>query len=105
MSKAAWNGRTVAVVDRYFPSSKTCSECGSYQEKMPLSVRVWNCPDCGTKHDRDCNAAKNLRLFALGNRVTARGGSKNLLATTSTPVETRTEEMTLKPVRNRRQAA
>src|SRR5574343_1932012 len=103
--KSAWNGRQVVVVDRWFPSSKTCSACGSYQAKMPLSVRDWTCPDCGTKHDRDCNAAKNLRLFALGNRVTARGGSKNLLATASTPVETRTEEMPLKPVRNRRKAA
>ena len=104
--KSAWNGRQVVVVDRFFPSSKMCSQCGSYQEKMPLSVRDWTCPDCGTKHDRDCNAAKNLRLFALGNRVTARGvGLRPVDIRINTNDETRTEEMTLKPVRNRRQAA
>jgi putative transposase len=42
--KSAWNGRQVVVVDRWFPSSKTCSDCGSYQPKMPLSVRQWTCP-------------------------------------------------------------
>jgi putative transposase len=92
--KAAWYGRTVVVVDRWFPSSKTCSECGSYRKKMPLSVRDWTCPDCGTRHDRDVNAAKNLRNIALGNRVTARGGSKNLLGLPDTPDEARTEEFT-----------
>lgn len=64
--KAAWYGRRVVVVDRWFPSSKTCSACGSYQDKMPLSVRDWTCPDCGTRHDRDVNAAKNIRSFATG---------------------------------------
>jgi putative transposase len=93
--KAAWNGRTVVVVDRWFPSSKTCSQCGSYQEKMPLSVREWTCPDCGARHDRDVNAAKNLRLFALGDRVTARGaGLKPVEIRLDTRGETRTEEFT-----------
>ena len=95
MSKAAWYGRTVVVVDRWFPSSKTCSSCGAYQSKMPLSVRDWTCPDCGIRHDRDANAAKNIRMWATaGEAGIARGGSKNLLShVLSTPGETRTEEM------------
>ncbi|MHB8371045.1 MAG: RNA-guided endonuclease InsQ/TnpB family protein, partial [Leptospirales bacterium] len=59
--KAERRGGRVVVADRWFPSSKTCSECGAVQDKMPLSVRQWICPDCGTIHDRDVNAARNLR--------------------------------------------
>jgi len=105
--KADWYGRSVVVVDRWFPSSKTCSECGSYQEKMPLNIRNWTCPDCGTRQDRDVNAAKNIYRFATGGEPgIARGGSKNLLGhRLSTPGETRTEEMPIEPVRNRRKAA
>lgn len=78
--KAAWYGRTVEVVDRFAPTSKMCSDCGSYQQTMPLSVREWTCPDCGTRHDRDVNAAKNILKFStLGNRgFEARGAGKNL---------------------------
>ncbi|MFF0727763.1 RNA-guided endonuclease InsQ/TnpB family protein [Streptomyces sp. NPDC004134] len=68
--KAAWYGRTVIVVDRWFPSSRLCSACGTLQDKMPLHVRTWTC-DCGTTHDRDVNAAKNL--LAAGRAVTACG--------------------------------
>ncbi|MGP4052190.1 RNA-guided endonuclease InsQ/TnpB family protein [Streptomyces sp. 2A115] len=57
--KAAWYGRQVIVVDRFFPSSRLCSVCGTVQEKMPLSVRRWVC-GCGAVHDRDVNAANNL---------------------------------------------
>jgi len=68
--KAAWYGREVVVVDRFLPSSRLCSTCGALQEKMPLHVRTWTC-DCGTVHDRDVNAAKNL--LAAGRAVTACG--------------------------------
>ncbi|MBC9719770.1 IS200/IS605 family element transposase accessory protein TnpB, partial [Streptomyces sp. TRM66268-LWL] len=68
--KAQWYGRHVVVVDRFFPSSKLCSACGTLQGKMPLSVREWTC-DCGTTHDRDVNAARNL--LAAGLAVTACG--------------------------------
>ncbi|GAA3108198.1 MULTISPECIES: zinc ribbon domain-containing protein [Nonomuraea] len=61
--KAAWYGRTVVAVDRWFPSSKLCSQCGTLQKKMPLNVREWTCA-CGTVHDRDVNAARNV--FAAG---------------------------------------
>jgi putative transposase len=68
--KAAWYGREVIAVDRFFPSSRLCSGCGTLQERMPLSVRTWTCA-CGTTHDRDVNAAKNL--LAAGLAVTVCG--------------------------------
>lgn len=68
--KAAWYGREVVVVDRFFPSSRLCSTCGILRERMPLHVRTWTC-GCGTTHDRDVNAAKNL--LAAGRAVTACG--------------------------------
>lgn len=58
--KAKWYGRTVIAVDRWFPSSKTCSCCGHRLEKLALSVRGWTCPSCGAIHDRDVNAAQMI---------------------------------------------
>ncbi|MFJ6406461.1 RNA-guided endonuclease InsQ/TnpB family protein [Streptomyces hydrogenans] len=63
--KAAWYGREVVVVDRFFPSSKLCSHCGALAKRMPLHVRTWTCENCGTTHDRDVNAAKNLKAAGL----------------------------------------
>lgn len=68
--KAAWYGRNLVVVDRWFPSSKLCSTCGTLQGKMSLNVRTWTCV-CGTTHDRDVNAAENL--LAAGLAVTVCG--------------------------------
>ncbi|MER5382675.1 RNA-guided endonuclease TnpB family protein [Streptomyces sp. NPDC002688] len=68
--KAQWYGREVIAVDRWFPSSRLCSACGALRERMPLHVRTWTC-DCGTAHDRDVNAAKNLLVAGLA--VTACG--------------------------------
>ncbi|MFI5649668.1 RNA-guided endonuclease InsQ/TnpB family protein [Streptomyces anulatus] len=68
--KAAWYGRDLIAVDRWFPSSRLCSACGALQGKMPLNVRTWTC-GCGTTHDRDVNAAKNL--LAAGRAVEACG--------------------------------
>ncbi|MDU8992797.1 RNA-guided endonuclease TnpB family protein [Streptomyces mirabilis] len=68
--KAAWYGREVIAVDRWFPSSKLCSACGTLQDTMPLNMRTWTC-DCGTTHDRDVNAANNL--LAAGLAVTVCG--------------------------------
>lgn len=62
--KAGRRGGRVVVADRWFASSKICSVCAVKQDKMPLAVRQWTCPDCGTLHDRDGNAARNL--LALG---------------------------------------
>lgn len=71
--KAARYGKTVVKIDRWFPSSKTCSDCGYIVEKLPLSVREWTCPECGTTHDRDANAAANI--LAVGQTVSAHGGT------------------------------
>jgi putative transposase len=62
--KAAWYGRDVIVIDRYFPSSRLCSACGARRSEMPLNVRTWVC-GCGASHDRDVNAAKNLLAAGL----------------------------------------
>lgn len=70
--KAQWYGREVIAVDRFFPSSKLCSACGTLQEKMPLHVRTWTC-DCGTTHDRDVNAARNLKAAGLAVSVCGAG--------------------------------
>ncbi|MFD8915741.1 RNA-guided endonuclease InsQ/TnpB family protein [Streptomyces sp. NPDC059575] len=62
--KAQWYGREVIAIDRWFPSSRLCSACGTLRDKMPLHVRTWTC-DCGTTHDRDVNAAKNILAVGL----------------------------------------
>lgn len=58
--KCAWHGRPFVKVDRFYPSSKTCSACGHVLPGLPLSVREWRCPECGATHDRDLNAATNI---------------------------------------------
>ena len=63
--KAQMYGKQIYRVDRFFPSSKTCSVCGCIQDKMPLHIREWTCPDCGAYHDRDINAATNLLRQAM----------------------------------------
>jgi putative transposase len=59
--KAKWYGRTYLALERFFPSSKLCSTCGHLLEELPLSVREWDCPTCGAPHDRDINAAINIK--------------------------------------------
>ena len=59
--KAEWYGRQIVVIDRYYPSSQICSECGVQNPAVKdLSVRRWKCPVCGAEHDRDVNAARNI---------------------------------------------
>jgi putative transposase len=58
--KARWAGRTFLQIDRWFPSSKTCSCCGFIVDKLPLDIREWTCPKCGEVHDRDYNASVNI---------------------------------------------
>ncbi len=87
--KTEQGGAKVLVADRWFPSSKTCSACGYVMEKLPLSVRQWTCPKCGTVHDRDGNASQNLKNLAASSAVTAcRLGSSgpNVRAGTKLPI-------------------
>lgn len=71
--KADWYGRELIKIDRWFPSSKTCSQCSHVVEKLPLNIREWQCPSCDTFHDRDVNASKNI--LAAGLAVSACGAS------------------------------
>jgi len=77
--KCERSGKILVKVDRFFPSSKTCSNCYQRVSSLPLDVRQWTCSNCGTNHDRDVNAALNikaegLRILSLGTSETAKGG-------------------------------
>ena len=64
--KCDWYGRKLVTIDRFFPSSKRCNHCGFVTDKLPLNVRSWDCPSCGTKGiDRDLNAGKNILAAGL----------------------------------------
>ncbi|MGB3237683.1 MAG: RNA-guided endonuclease TnpB family protein [Geitlerinemataceae cyanobacterium] len=63
--KCDWYGRELVKIDRWFPSSKRCSNCGYVVEKMPLDIRQWKCPSCGITHDRDVNASVNILAAGL----------------------------------------
>ena len=71
--KADWYGRELIKIDRYFPSSKRCSSCGHTVEKLPLNIREWDCPECGSHHDRDINASINI--LAAGGAVSVCGAT------------------------------
>ena len=63
--KTARTGRHLIVIGRWYPSSKTCSACGHLLAELSLTTRHWTCPSCGTRHDRDINAAKNILAAGL----------------------------------------
>ncbi|KUL29755.1 RNA-guided endonuclease InsQ/TnpB family protein, partial [Actinoplanes awajinensis] len=69
--KSQWYSRDLVVIDRWYPSSKVCSACGTLAATMPLNVRTWTCRNCGSTHDRDVNAARNI--LAAGLAVSACG--------------------------------
>jgi putative transposase len=71
--KAKWYGRTVVKIDRWYPSSKTCSACGHLLDTLTLDVREWVCPACGVWHDRDRNAALNILTEGLSATMPAEG--------------------------------
>jgi putative transposase len=76
--KADWAGRLLVAIDQWFPSSKRCSGCGHTLSSLPLSIRQWDCPECGMCHDRDINAATNIKaaglaVLALGENVSGIG--------------------------------
>jgi putative transposase len=78
--KSAWRGGQVMVADRWYPSSKTCSDCGHRLRALDLGIRQWTCPSCGAMHDRDVNAAINLKNMAVSFTVSACGGESAGLA-------------------------
>ncbi len=63
--KADWYGKNIIYIGRFAPSSKTCSVCGNIFKELKLSDRMWICEKCGTEHDRDINAAKNIKNFGF----------------------------------------
>ena len=77
--KSLWYGRTLVGIDRWYPSSKRCSDCGHTVKSMPLKVREWTCPECGTIHDRDVNAARNVLTAGLAGVVCGENISPVLL--------------------------
>lgn len=77
--KAEWYGRQLVVIDRYYPSTQLCSHCGAKtgpKGQKGLNVRAWTCPDCGTTHDRDVNAAENILAAGLAVSVCKDGRTK-----------------------------
>ncbi len=63
--KAAWCGRNLVKIDKWYPSSKRCFDCGHLLDSLTLDVRIWTCPECGVVHDRDLNAAQNIHAVGL----------------------------------------
>ena len=74
--KCSWYGVNLIKIDRFAPSSKTCGKCGYIYKGLKLSERSWTCPECGTHHDRDFNAACNIKEFGLKALPTERGKVK-----------------------------
>ena len=74
--KCSWYGMNLIKIDRFAPSSKTCGKCGHMYKGLNLSERSWTCPECGTHHDRDFNAACNIKEFGLKALPTERGKVK-----------------------------
>jgi putative transposase len=93
-------GGQVVAVDRWYPSSKTCSACGHLLAALSLGTRRWTCPGCGARHDRDINAAKNILAAGLaagaGNGADACGGTVRRAGATRTRVPVKQEP---RPVR------
>jgi putative transposase len=67
--KSIWNGKQVISINRYEPSTKTCSKCGFKNDNITLDDRSWTCPNCNSYHDRDINAAINIKNFGINQLV------------------------------------
>jgi putative transposase len=63
--KAEWYGRNLVKIDKFYPSSKRCFDCGHILDSLTLDIRHWVCPECGVAHDRDVNAARNIHAAGL----------------------------------------
>lgn len=80
--KSEWYGKELVKIDRFSPSSKTCSACGYIRQDLQLSVREWTCPECYVQHDRDENAAKNIKAMGanIAQRTQSDGKTMNHMA-------------------------
>jgi len=98
--KGVWHGRAVMTVDRFYPSSKLCSDCGNVNHGLKLNQRTWICPACGTDHDRDLNAAKNLEAegLRLSAEATPRSGESGVFYSTNARGETPVRGGTVVPL-------
>ena len=85
--KAEWHGRELVVVDRFAPTSKTCSACGWKNQELTLGDRRWTCTDCGATHDRDVNAAINILNTAGRAGIDARGAWQTPIDATAGPLQ------------------
>jgi putative transposase len=81
--KADWYGRTLVKIDRWYPSSKRCFDCGHVLDSLTLDRREWTCPECGVSHDRDINAANNILM--AGQAISACGEAVRPDAVKTTP--------------------
>lgn len=91
--KGKWYGCQVIVADRFYPSSKRCSACGEINKELKLSDREWTCAKCGTTHDRDFNAARNLEFVAARSTETQNAcGGEGLWFEVNASNETRPDE-------------
>ena len=98
--KTARTGAVLCVVDRWFPSSKTCSNCGTVKAKLSLSERTFNCDNCGTSIDRDLNAAINIEVAGSApETLNARGGDVRRTVGNAVPGEARTKQAQKSAVR------
>ena len=76
--KMAWRGGELVAIDRWYPSSRLCHDCGARNDTLTLAMREWTCADCGVLHDRDGNAADNIRDYesAVTSSVAACGDQR-----------------------------
>lgn len=96
MYKARWYGTQLVVINRFYPSSKTCSVCGYVLPKLALSVRVWRCPNCQTLCYRDGNAAKTILAASSAERLNTCGaGSSGLFSKQAKPPTLKQEPNTV----------
>ena len=76
-TKLKTRNKQLAIADKWFASSKLCSNCNYHYREMTLKDRIWDCPNCGMNHDRDINAARNLEKLAISSIVSACGVATN----------------------------
>ena len=95
--KSEWYGRELIFVDRFFPSSKLCSKCGYKNDQLTLKDREWICPECGSVHDRDLNAANNIKTEGYKIKI-GLSSPESTLQESKTLVPRRMKKQIVKPI-------